>query len=219
MSDTNRVGIRIQKNAERETPVTLGTNQLKALRITGTPNLAFTPTTQPSNELRPDRQVADLPLVGAGAGGDVGFELSFGTFDDLIESALLSAWNLTPVKGGTTAIAGTTVGKITLDDSSNFKVNHVVRFFNNGGTDLGQGVYYVTANTSNVLSVTPLDSNTHAVDASVTIDADTTLIVVGLRASSAGALDIAVSDSNMNVTAPAGFFTDAMGSGSNLVVG
>lgn len=45
-----------------------------------------------SQEIRPDRNVADLIQVGGGAGGALNFELSYGTFDALLESLLASTW-------------------------------------------------------------------------------------------------------------------------------
>ena len=75
MSDTNRVGLRFARSDATVFPVTLSPNQLKALRITGTPSLAYAPNTVQSSEIRADRQVADLAFVGASAGGDTAFEL------------------------------------------------------------------------------------------------------------------------------------------------
>lgn len=219
MSDANRVGIRYQKSTERDVPITLSPNELEALRVTGTPGLAFTPNTIASQEIRPDRQVTDLILVGAEAGGDVGFELSAGTFDDLIESALLSSWNSAASDVGNTAITAFAAGQITVDDGSIYKVGHVVRIYDLATGDVGDGVYYITGIVTNDLSVTPLDADTSAIAGTETADADTTLRVVGLRAASAGDLDITVSGSALQVTAPAGFFDDAMTNGTNLVVG
>lgn len=45
-----------------------------------------------SQEMRPDGNVADLIQVGGGASGGINFELSYGTFDDLIEGMMRSAW-------------------------------------------------------------------------------------------------------------------------------
>ncbi len=77
MSDTNRVGLRFFRSSQRTAPIPGGPFNLNQLRFTGTPNLAFAPNTIVSNEIRPDRQITDLILVGAEAGGDTGIELSF----------------------------------------------------------------------------------------------------------------------------------------------
>jgi hypothetical protein len=54
-----------------------------------------------SNEIRPDRNVADLIQVGGGAEGAINYELSYGSFDDFLEAALCSAWALDKIKNGT----------------------------------------------------------------------------------------------------------------------
>lgn len=55
-----------------------------------------------SNEIRADRNVADLIQVGQSAGGNVNFELSAGTFDTLIESLMYSTWSTNVIKNGVT---------------------------------------------------------------------------------------------------------------------
>lgn len=53
-----------------------------------------------SNEIRQDRNVADLIQVGQSAGGDVGFELSYSSFDDWLESLMFSTWSTDVLKNG-----------------------------------------------------------------------------------------------------------------------
>ena len=65
-ADTNQVALRIA--AETVPGTTDTTPAFQALRITGTPSLAFSPQTVTTNEIRPDRQIEDLILVGAEAG-------------------------------------------------------------------------------------------------------------------------------------------------------
>lgn len=91
MSDTNRVAVRI---AEEVTAfgVTEENPEFQDLRITGAPDLAFSPVTVVSEELRSDRNRTDLILVGADAGGGVGFELSYESLDILLTGALFSTW-------------------------------------------------------------------------------------------------------------------------------
>ena len=55
-----------------------------------------------SNEIRADRNVADLIQVGQSAGGNVNFELSAGTFDTLLESLMYSTWSTNVLKNGVT---------------------------------------------------------------------------------------------------------------------
>lgn len=53
-----------------------------------------------SNEIRADRNVTDVIQVGSGAGGSVDFELSYGSFDDWIESLMFSSWSSNVIKNG-----------------------------------------------------------------------------------------------------------------------
>lgn len=55
-----------------------------------------------SNEIRPDRNIPDQIQVGSNAGGDLSFELSYGSFDSILESLMYSAWSSDVLKNGTT---------------------------------------------------------------------------------------------------------------------
>jgi hypothetical protein len=55
-----------------------------------------------SNEIRADRNVSDLVQVGFDAGGEVNFELSYGSFDAWLESLLFSTWSTNVLKNGST---------------------------------------------------------------------------------------------------------------------
>lgn len=61
------------------------------IRFTGE-NLQPAKETQRSNEIRPDRNVVDEILVGRSAAGNADFELSYGTFDTILESLLFAEW-------------------------------------------------------------------------------------------------------------------------------
>lgn len=71
------------------------------LRITGE---SFKPGIQfvSSQEIRPDRNVPDLTQVGSEAGGGFNFELSYGSFDTILESLLFSSWSTNVLKNGVT---------------------------------------------------------------------------------------------------------------------
>lgn len=56
-----------------------------------------------SNEIRPDRNVADIIQVAQSAGGQVNFELSYGSFDAWLEGLFFSTWSTNVLKNGTTA--------------------------------------------------------------------------------------------------------------------
>lgn len=65
-------------------------------------------TTEQSQEIRPDRTLADLSVVDASAGGSIDIEFSYGSFDDLIEAALMSTWttvNITSAAGDISVVA------------------------------------------------------------------------------------------------------------------
>src|SRR5690606_39236439 len=65
-------------------------------------------TTEQSQEIRPDRTLADLSVVDASAGGSIDIEFSYGSFDDLIEAALMSTWttvNIASVAGDISVVA------------------------------------------------------------------------------------------------------------------
>ncbi len=55
-----------------------------------------------SEEIRADRNVPDLIQVGSSAGGDVNGELSYGAYDDWLESLMNSAWSTNVLKNGVT---------------------------------------------------------------------------------------------------------------------
>lgn len=80
---------------------------LQALRITGT-TLGLSRDSLLSAELRNDRQISDFRLGADNISGDINFELSYGSFDTLMEAALLSpGWQTgTPSVGTDRIIAG-----------------------------------------------------------------------------------------------------------------
>ena len=87
MADSNRVSLRsVRESVWGETPASPAMN---ALRITGE-SLKYQLRTARSNEIRPDRMVADIPQVGASVSGDIGMELSYGSADDFLMAALFA---------------------------------------------------------------------------------------------------------------------------------
>ena len=74
---------------------------LSYVRNTGE-SLSESISTEKSQEIRADRATADLIPVDASVGGGVNFEFSYGAYDDLIASALMSAWVDTDVDGSVT---------------------------------------------------------------------------------------------------------------------
>jgi hypothetical protein len=74
---------------------------LKPIRHTGT-TLGLSKDAIESEELRQDRQVANFRHGNKSVAGDVNVELSYGTFDDLIEATLAGTWATDVLKAGTT---------------------------------------------------------------------------------------------------------------------
>ena len=55
-----------------------------------------------SNEIRPDRQITDRVRVGRRSEGSYNFELSYGSFDDWLESLFQNAWSTNVLENGIT---------------------------------------------------------------------------------------------------------------------
>ena len=83
--------------------VTFGTTPatppFKAIRHTGT-TLGLSKDAIESEELREDRQIAHYRHGNKAVSGDINFELSDGSFDDLIEAVMCGAWTADVVKTG-----------------------------------------------------------------------------------------------------------------------
>ncbi len=151
MSDTNRVALRyVQESTFGVTPVSPA---FRDLPITGAPNLAFQPETRVSEQLRADRQVSDLILVGAQAQGDLPGELAFRAADDLIEAAFFGTWQQRyqrknrPTTQISAVVASTDVFTVT-DQGNAPVVNDIVRAegFTNPANN---GFHMVTGSPSN----------------------------------------------------------------------
>lgn len=88
--------------AESSFGVTPGSPVMLEFRHTSC-TLAVQKDTFVSNEIRNDRQIVDLRHGAKRAGGDLGFELSYGAFDDWLEAALFGTWATNVLKAGVTA--------------------------------------------------------------------------------------------------------------------
>jgi hypothetical protein len=79
-------------------------------------SLGLSKTTLESGELRDDRQIAHLRHGNKSVAGDIGFELSYTTFDDFLEAALGGTWATdTPSAGIDQLQAGTTRRSFTIE--------------------------------------------------------------------------------------------------------
>jgi len=108
MTDTNRVSLSIQEETAWGTTVTNAA--FKPLRTTGE-SLTFNISNSQSDEIRSDRNVADMIRTDAATAGDLNFELSYGgeissgvnhAFDDILEGVMCSDWATNVLKNGTT---------------------------------------------------------------------------------------------------------------------
>ena len=112
-ASSNDVALRY---VEEVTPgTTPATPALSEIRYTGE-GLNYNITNITSQEIRNDRMVSDLVQVSADASGDINFELSHGSFEDLMEGALASRWVADVLTNGTDRITYTMqkeVGGIT----------------------------------------------------------------------------------------------------------
>ena len=88
--------------------VTPATPAFDPIRHTGT-TLALSKNTTQSEEIRPDRQISDFRHGAYQVGGDISVELSYGSFDDMLEAVLLGTWDEDSPAAGTDEVkAGTT---------------------------------------------------------------------------------------------------------------
>lgn len=88
--------------------VTPGTPAFDLVRTTGT-TLGLSRDSLQSEEIRSDRQISDFRGGANQVGGDINFELSYGSFDQLLEAVLMGTWTTDqPVAGTDQVKAGTT---------------------------------------------------------------------------------------------------------------
>ena len=84
MADADRLQLSTIKESVYGTYINAGQ---QILRYTSE-SLAATNENTPSEEIRGDRQIADVPRTSFSAGGDINFELSYGTYDNEFAYAL-----------------------------------------------------------------------------------------------------------------------------------
>jgi len=149
MSDSNRFALAV---VEEVTPgTTPPTPAWEALRITGAPSLEFAPTTVSSEEIRPDRNIPDLILTDAEAGGEVTAELSFGAQDTVIEGAMFSNWVERNNRQGTN-ITDITANVITVVAGVTFNVDDLI--YLEGFADANDEIVFPAIATTNTTTIT-----------------------------------------------------------------
>ena len=99
MTDTNRVSLYVLPETTWGTTPAAG--NFEELRYTGE-SLVFNVETASSSQIRSDRNVSDVVRTQASTSGDVQFELSYGSFDTLLEGLMMGTWATDVLKNGTT---------------------------------------------------------------------------------------------------------------------
>lgn len=104
---SNRTALRfVAESSFKTTPTSPA---LKNVRYTGE-ELNYSTSNTVSEEIRDDRTQGHSILTGATVEGDINFEMSFASFDELIEAALCGTWTSNVLKNGT-ALRSFTVQK------------------------------------------------------------------------------------------------------------
>ena len=113
MADGSRHSMRMV--AEVTHGVTPATPEFTTIRHTGT-TLGLSKEALQSEEIRNDRQIADFRHGARQVGGDINFELSYGSFDVILEALLGGTWQVdTPSAGIDQLKAGTTRRSFTVE--------------------------------------------------------------------------------------------------------
>lgn len=134
--------------------VTPNNPAFKTIRHTGT-TLALSKEALQSEELRDDRQIADFRHGARQTGGDMSIELSYGTFDDILEALLGGTWAVSPTSGAQSlsATVGTFVRAAGSFLADGFAVGDVIK--STGFTNpANNGTWNITALTATVMTVT-----------------------------------------------------------------
>jgi hypothetical protein len=169
MANSNQVGIALWEESTFGTlPVT---QVLKQIRF-ASDSLAKRTSSAISQEIRSDRQIADIVRMDIGAGGDLSGEFSYSgavavssAQDLLIEAALQSAdWSAVVTNTGTySATAGVISASGGTNPETSIAVGDWVRLKDSAGTPQLQGYYLVTARDAVGHTITVTPSITHAV--------------------------------------------------------
>ncbi|MGE3845141.1 MAG: phage tail tube protein [Vicinamibacterales bacterium] len=130
LQSTNRT--KVSKTRESTFGVIPNNPPFKEMRTTSS-SLNANPQTTVTSEIRSDRQVADLILVGQQAGGDIGGELSYKTHDDDLEEACQGTWSNKAVRDNNgsadsvvTAVTASSDTYTVLDAAVDFKPGDIV---------------------------------------------------------------------------------------------
>jgi hypothetical protein len=114
MSDSSRHNL--YAVAEATYGTTPASPAFKTIRHTGT-NLALSKSSTVSEEIRADRQITDFRHGTKQTGGDISGELSYGSYDDFFQAALLGAW-VAKAAPRTAATISAAAGDNSINDSA-----------------------------------------------------------------------------------------------------
>jgi hypothetical protein len=128
--------------AEVTKGTTPATPAIQNMRLTSS-QLAYTPTRVTSNEIRPDRMVADQILTKFEGGGNIGFELSFHGQDDMIAGALQGSWGNTPNQ----AVSALSTTTATVAAGATFKAQ-MLAFLSGFATPANNNLFVVSSSGS-----------------------------------------------------------------------
>lgn len=160
MSDANRVALRyVKESTWGTTPTASASNDevLRAIRFTKE-SFHNEPSSSVSQELRSDRQIADLILTDLKAAGGFDYEWSFASHDWALASLFQqptytsrddNTVGSTTITASTGVIAGTGIG-------ADMEVGEVIYLSGAANPNSNWGVYKLTAATANSITVTPL---------------------------------------------------------------
>jgi len=133
--------------------VTPANPAFKELRVTSN-ELVPQLTRVESNEIRVDRQVSDWILTQVASNGNIGLEMSFKAFDDMIEAAFQGTWLNKPVitvKTADTEISDVAATTITVaSGGTNFKTGHLT-MHSGFKTAANNGLFRVTSSTGTTI--------------------------------------------------------------------
>lgn len=115
MADSNRTALYIMPEVTWNTKPS---GDFQTLRYTGE-SLSHNITAISSNEIRSDRMIPDLIHTQKTGGGGINFEFSYGTFDALMQAALMGAWNTNVLVNAATA-QSFSIEKAHLDEAEYF---------------------------------------------------------------------------------------------------
>ncbi len=142
----------------------------KVLRLTRS-TLNNVIETQDSAEIRSDRQREDLANVSERAEGDIGFELSYGAIDDLLQTALLStAWTSVNITGTDISATGSGFEAASTDlVAGGIRTGDWIKVAGFTGNTANNTFYQVTAVTATTITTATAPAAVDPAGESVTI--------------------------------------------------